>query len=212
MSGKIVLESSADILDSLRAKITEERYWLAGTIVGVIAGSLLPWEQVRVFSVFAGGAFFVLVFVEMIYSIRHEDTWHKARESAYRKQNGLPLPEREWVNIVPEPAVVKVVHTVTAEGGARTTINEYNAKQLPTRELIEWLFANADKDGGIPSEADTFAKFTASANLMLDTLVAEHIIEKVGEYVNAPRRICAGVTEADALGRFGYPPTPPINP
>lgn len=200
-----MLESAPEVLDGLRARISAEKYWFAGTIVGVIVGSLLPWEQVKIFSVVAGGAFGILIFVELCYSIRHENRWHEARESAYRRQNGLPLPEYEYNNLMAaEPAQVIEVHATTQhEGGAKTTIKRYNAKQAPTRELIEWLFANADKSGGIPSEGDTFAKFTAAANPMLDILEDQNILEKIGDYPNAPRRICDGITLADALKRFG---------
>lgn len=197
MSNRIVLESSADILDSLRAKIAQERYWLAGTIVGVIVGSLLPWEQVRVFSVFAGGAFFVLVFAELCYSIRHEHNWHEARLLVYRKQNGL-VPVAP---VIP----VKVFATTITPSGSKTTIKEYAPEQIPPVDFIEWLFVRANGSGRVPSERAIFEEWTAAANPWLATLEEQRIVEKAGTNDNAPRRIVDGVTVAMARERFGYP-------
>lgn len=210
---KIVLESSSDVLDNLRARIAADRYWLAGTFAGVVIGAMLPWEQVRIFSVVVGFVFAVLIFMEMAQTIQHQDRWHKARESAYRRQNGLPLPAHEAMNLPLEPEtstpLVKVVHTVTSAGGSQTKAKEYPAENIPPREFIVWLFAGVGSGGRIASERAILDQWSATANVWLETLEDQQILEKIGDYPNAPRRVCAGVTEADALERFGYPPTPP---
>jgi hypothetical protein len=206
------MESPPEVLDGLRAKIEADRFWLAGTFVGVIVGAILPWEQVKIFSVVVGGIFAMLIFGEMLQSIRHEDNWHKAKESAYRKQNGLPMPAHEAKNLPLEtPAPVHVETTTrTSPTSGTMTFKQYD--NPPTARFLQFLFESMDTERNIPTET-TAAAYGKDFNLWkgnqsntwLTYTDAEGITEKIRAMKNgnSPRRLVDGMTLAEALRRFG---------
>ena len=155
---------------------------------------------------FIGLAMFLLGFIELIDQRDvngHRIEQMRLHNELLRKDTAVTYPESKSV-----PVEIHVTHQTP--GGAQTRINQYEPEQIPSADFIEWLFVRKNGSGRIPSERATFDEWTAAANPWIETMEGQGLIEKIGEYDNAPRRVCNGVTVEDALARFGYPtPLPP---
>ncbi len=121
-----------------------------------------------------------------------------ARTDALRPPLVVPTP------LPPAPQVIEIHSTVRTDGGSQTKIKQYQPEQIPPREFLEWLFVSVNGSGRVPGERAIFDRWTASANVWLAVMEEQGLVEKVGNYPNAPRRICDGIVLIDALDRFGY--------
>ncbi len=176
----------------------------AGT---VSLGSALPgdWIPARAFCILFGFGLGATGLLAMVVDCRvqvdraNAEIEHAlARTDALRPQIVVPTP------LPPAPQVIEIHSTVRTDGGSQTKIKQYTPEQIPPREFIEWLFVSVNGSGRVPGERAIFDRWTASANAWLAVMEDQDLIEKVGDYPNAPRRICEGVTPVIAYARFGY--------
>lgn len=135
---------------------------------------------------FGNVTFWGLVFAAVYEGYRDERAWRAAH----------PAPKP------PHPAPMQVIYKEQRGEVTHTEVREY--PNPPSEAFIKWLFEHIGDGGRIPGERAIEDEWHEQADVWLDVLTREKLIEKTGTHPNAPRRIVAGVTKETAMQRFGY--------
>ncbi len=176
----------------------------AGTIS---FGSALPgdWIPARAFFVLFGLGLGVTGLVAMVVDCQVQvDRANAEIDHALARTDALRSPLVVPAALPSAPQVIEIHSTMRTDGGSQTKIKQYAPEQIPPREFIEWLFVSVNGSGRVPGERAIFDRWTASANVWLAVMEEQGLVEKIGDYLNAPRRICDGIVLEDAMERFGY--------
>ncbi len=182
-------------------------FMFAGGLGTIGIGLALPgdWIPARAFFILFGLGLGATGLLAMIVDGQVQiDRASAEIEHALVRTDALRPPLVVPAALPPVPQVIEIHSTMRTDGGSQTKIKQYAPEQIPPREFIEWLFVSVNGSGRVPGERAIFDRWTASANVWLAVMEEQGLVEKIGDYLNAPRRICDGIVVEDALERFGY--------
>lgn len=210
-----------DAFRNIQTKIDRDRIWLAVSVADMSVGFVVPTDTrvglfIAVFMFITGLVFGVLLMLDIIMSTTNYHEWHKAQLSAYRLQQGLPLPKHETENLIaqqPQPETKSEasapVNVWTTQGN-KATRKEY--ADPPMIEFFNFMFGSMQSNQRIPSEP-SFASWgkqgnrwtSTQSNTWLTYTDEQGVTEKMyeSESGNSPRRVKQGVTYEMALAKFG---------
>ena len=222
-----------DALKHIEWKIERDAAYLVASLFDVALGMVIPSDMVigkfqagvflSGFMVMTGATFFVLLFLDVVVSTNHFHDWHKAQISAYRLQQGLPLPKHEKQNIeATQPQVnesvepkqpLNVIHETKDAQGRIASWKIDNHPDRPSEDFIRYVFLSKTDAGLIPTERalqdegkKTNQWNTAQVKRWLEIFDQLEITKKVyeSERGNSPRCLNRELTINQIREKFGY--------